>query len=1332
MSESVGLPGSDALAEFLLKDFGEEGVEGEPRTLEGVVDLLQRRGVDELAILGRAAEHVGRHQPQGSPLIEALIRAPSRLLVTLNFDLAAERAARARGDRAVTLGNGRDDLKRVLQILAETSPPSELTVLHLHGSVEEPAEMILGSDGYGRIDSGLLPDVLYELAVRRALVFYGTTLDEPYLLARLQAIPNRNAHVLWCRESDREALTSGRNPILPSRTNIYVETVRHHEDLPATAALFLGTDLPRDSPVPASGVVVPDPDYVTNRLRDRRHPNDPDDLIFASLGMEPKGEVRPDPTEADVVDSPKTIILGEPGAGKSELLKALTARGGSPRTGLLIRLADLRPDRQLGPKQRLSVWAMRGLTSDPEADVGIDALDHERFHFFLDGLDEVPSGLQRTFAAQINELAEEFPRHAFTVSTRPLPSLELLRIDSTEASDWNQFVLAPDKLWRDRFLARREVSLARLYEEMPALEDMEDLLVTPFYLRHIVDLHEAGRLEGQRDIGDLLSTLIDLAIAREQDSLELAGASIRTWLRDVALAAVLAGRRTFSDADLRAFASPDGSDADPIDIARSLEQRLLIAEDEGSFRFHHRLFGEQLAAEALVTRGASRALLDCLVPFVRDGLAGVRPDAVVPVGLACLRSAEWRIAVAERDPTAAARATPSDAPAEEREAALRALWTRARAMQVWVWDYGAGLTDDAEAMSRLLRGNRDSDTAREIEEAVAVGTSQDQGNAIRILSRANADGLEARLRMVLRDPGRNGVVLRQAASAAADGGLTGLIEDIAGMLVDQPDHVVHQTAIHALQDLMGDSPRVDVYMRLMGGPEAGYLLALVLGGIEPEDAMLLLAAYLREQRRNRGDGFWAEEKVPEVFARLRPERLSGKVLAATVDVAVLFDLDLDLSAVFGEADRGAVATRLAELVSHRGLGWWHVARVAALCDHDELVAAGVPSEIVERVQWRREVEAAHAQAAADSGLTRPRSDAHDNLDEDADGGPPPSFGELLEDPESDGMVLSNAQYFAPQTGDLTDAQLAELRHRLAGWWPDKPFQETITRTASDSWQQEMGAAAWVWLGPAAKPRLTPEQWGQLAISGILFAAQTEWLRENGTADGIYQAIDWIGDDGDPDRWAQLLDCCRDPIPNALLVQCADSVEAEAGSDTVRFRLREIAVRIVGSGRDDLAEEIARRQPRFAEVLRPVLAEHGDPHAQAAMLADLMATLDRGELPDEHRLTWMGALGGPELIPDLFGVLRRSYRTSERPARGVVTGFDLHDVVNPTIEAIGRIGGISAVAGYDELIASGGDHRWLRRHREQIAGAVLAADGERFAAIAAIACGIPVLGEAVEL
>src|SRR5437016_5913720 len=95
----------------------------------------------------------------------------------------------------------------------------------------------------------------------------------------------------------------------------------------------------------------------------------------------------------------------------------------------------------------------------------------------------------------------------------------------------------------------------------------------------------------------------------------------------------------------------------------------------GHFGFVHRVFGEFLAAEALLERPDQIAtLFDVAAPIVTQRVRGLRYDWAVPITLLAVRDARWRAELAERDGLAAARAVPPSAPASERLEAGRLIW----------------------------------------------------------------------------------------------------------------------------------------------------------------------------------------------------------------------------------------------------------------------------------------------------------------------------------------------------------------------------------------------------------------------------------------------------------------------------------------------------------------------------------------------------------------------------------------------------------------------------------------------------------------------------------
>jgi hypothetical protein len=350
---------------------------------------------------------------------------------------------------------------------------------------------------------------------------------------------------------------------------------------------------------------------------------------------------------------------------------------------------------------------------------------------------------------------------------------------------------------------------------------------------------------------------------------------------------------------------------------------------------------------------------------------------------------------------------------------------------------------------------------------------------------------------------------------------------------------------------------------------------------------------------------------------------------------------------------------------------------------------------------------------------------------------PVTLGELLERPDrdradTDGEILNGIQRFARQVVDLTVAQHEALIGRLEDWWPAKPFRDTITRVSANEWRQEGPAAAWTWIGPLARPALTAERWAQLATCGVAMPDLQRWLLETETADAAYAAIGFVADEKDPRRWWHVLACCRDPLPNALLLACSESVGLEpdpSDEEGVGHQLTEIGHRFLGNDRDDLARSLAARVPAFNDALMPLLADAGDVSVQERLLTDLTERIDGSGRPAVNELFWVTAIHSPVLLPLLFGLLWRAYPTGDAspvsPPR-VIGGYEPHDIINPMVEAIAAVGGRAAVAGYDEQIAEVPYMRWLAPQRERIALELLTRDGRRFLEVAATRAGVPCL------
>lgn len=115
------------------------------------------------------------------------MRVPSKLIITLNYDLLLEQAAADQG--IAHASHTWQELPCVNRLLAN-GRPAELLIVHIHGSADRPDTIVLDSAGYAQIQNDKNVDDFWTTVARsKRLCFIGVTLDEPYIvqtLGRLQ------------------------------------------------------------------------------------------------------------------------------------------------------------------------------------------------------------------------------------------------------------------------------------------------------------------------------------------------------------------------------------------------------------------------------------------------------------------------------------------------------------------------------------------------------------------------------------------------------------------------------------------------------------------------------------------------------------------------------------------------------------------------------------------------------------------------------------------------------------------------------------------------------------------------------------------------------------------------------------------------------------------------------------------------------------------------------------------------------------------------------------------------------------------------------------------
>jgi hypothetical protein len=1306
VGRDAGLPDARQLAEWLADEVTLAGAPSNRSDLFQVVDAVAPSELSVDAMKQKVAAYIESFALRPTPFLDELVRLPSRFIITFNYDDLVGFVAEQQGLTVRRLSARNPDDRREarrLLVTRESSPPGELTVFHLHGQARAPETLVLDQASYSELTRCRdIYDIVFTLAYRHTLAFVGTVLNEIYLLDKLQELLDAPFHVVFCHQDEMDELTTGR-AALTARQHLRVVGYPDYRDLIVLPRWLNAPQPPRGARTIAITLdpsVEPDAAaYVTSEFEDRAAP-----AVTVS--------------EDDIQAGQRTIVVGVAGSGKTHLVSWLAVNAPAERPAVRVRLADV-PIKPGSPERVLAAWARhaRSSSGQPAINVSGSALNQERLHFLLDGLDEVANELQETAASLIGQVAERFPQHAFTVMSRPLPTLAVLGYgEPAEATPWRFVDLVPGAAWQQRYLADRGVALEQLEATMPALTDMRELLQIPFFLTRTVELLQNGQLEGLRDVGELLGRLVDFALTREQDLLPMVGLNeVRSWLRRVALAAAIAGRRTFTFAELQQVQVTDDLAGDLSTLVQQLQLRLLLSEEDGRLRFSHRLIADQLTAEALAATEPSEALLDTLVPVVDEQLAGVRDDVVIAVSLLCLRSTAWRAAVARRDPMAAARSTPSDADPAERAAAIDLLLRTYDEWRIWAWNRSTpDLVEDTEVIARLLRHDPDGAQVADVRRMVHAGDEIQQGNAIRILARVAPPGLTGDLRRVLRDPARNDVVIRQAAIAAADLGLTELIDDIIFAMLASDESVVHQDGSIALRELTPNDRLLEVAERLAPCRDGMLFNAMVRERMRPDEriklARTLALAGADVLGDDRADLAVAADKV-----RARAEIVQSAAVAAVL----WHDESAEVKALL-EQDPQAAARGMLEARDH-GADWWGLARLASHADLDMLRAAGVDERVMRGAEQARELQAMSAEERAEMRRTIEADMARERERWQTQHPSPPTLAQLLRQraSDSDPTLQTEAFNLQGQVKALADDDLRELRTRLASWWPTHPFKDLI-RVDGSHITLVAPAGAWLLYAPAACMAVTDDQWAQFASQPFIYSEQSEWLRLQATEARMRHAVALMTETR-VRAWQRLLDCCTAPPPAFVVEACAAVVEADPDESHDTTYLMQ---RLAAGGITEAVRAWSARDEIAAHALRPMLALEGDLDAQRQLLDELLHAIRESPAQAGDGLGWMAALRAPEFLGALFEILETLYPRSsdERPR----SGWSRHDVLTPTIEAIATVGTREAVQRYDALLARGDDLRWLRAQRDRIAASVLRAQGEAVAAIAAADAGVPLL------
>ncbi|MCB1826314.1 MAG: HEAT repeat domain-containing protein [Candidatus Competibacteraceae bacterium] len=544
---------------------------GETDFLVAAAELVTERlrGKRPGAFRGWLKDSVGKLAPTQPDIIKTLASWPVKL-TTLNYDHLLEAVT----SRPSLTWQDRDKIEEILRYGGDA-------VIHLHGDFDRPESVILGLSSYAKVvNDSHTQAVLQLFTLGRTLLFVGCggTFQDPNFSRLIEwgreALKDSTArHFVLCRKSEKAKFVElqktapwlypivfgakhedllpflrglapaampshphGPPPKPPSlHLAVYAKAVRDRyaklklESLDATGCYYRELELWR--------VFVPQhvrecQDYLPQVLElpkeHLRRLREEGQIESGELDAERIQELRrryldQTPRNAlELVDDPvlpKVVILGDPGAGKSCLLQALTLRWAErpelERQRLdLPLLIELRAYAQARERDHingfLDFWQRSPLALCQLDSQGLrELLESGRVQVFFDGLDEVfDPALREEVANVIQRFANDFPCVRIVVTSRVIGH----KGESFRSADFHHFMLQEldddqittflGRWYRDTYcsteIVERDEKHARLTRAITDSQPIRELAGNPLLLTMMAILNRYCNLPRDR------------------------------------------------------------------------------------------------------------------------------------------------------------------------------------------------------------------------------------------------------------------------------------------------------------------------------------------------------------------------------------------------------------------------------------------------------------------------------------------------------------------------------------------------------------------------------------------------------------------------------------------------------------------------------------------------------------------------------------------------------------------------------------------------------------------------------------------------------------------
>lgn len=1246
VSAGCGLPTGAQLAEWLRAGDFAVGVDFASLDAKGLGDhpghvasrIFDADPSARGAALPAIAAHIDAAQARAtfSRVVNAIAATPAGVVLTLNYDTLVEEAARAQGRVAHSLVLA-DVPELINDFLLE--PDGELRVVHLHGITSDPGSLVIDHHSYMKqANNGEVRELLAALVANHNLCAIGTRFEEDYLgTVMLARRPSRPRHVIVCDLELAERVMNGGAGIEAERHNWrpcaypvgeygvldgFCERLVTCDEAPPAAGprISLEAEGFEDSYAPRQLIAGDEVDSESELSVEQQ-------ILFSSLSPHDEGVLAREQL---------AVVVGVPGSGKTRLLQELATDRSADRA-IFLRLRDVE-DVVGQPELLMRAWLAKASARGGEPVAAEDVVTGRvRAWFLLDGLDEVALDRRAATAEAVERLAQAFPQHRFTVSSRPVAALADL------STAWRAFDLVCDDEWRKEYLRANGVEEEWFWRQLgdPGLR-LRSLLQVPFFLRGALQLLEAGEEVG--GAMEISLELLDQSL-RADEQLQALGDRVRGWLTRVALLQQLSGTVSVGEEVLKEVSEAEAL-GDPKVLTDLLAGRSLLARSAGRWVFSHRLFGEALACEYLLGRDPAE-WLDCVAPAV-DGWSAVLEHWSAPLRMVLGRSPDWRQRVTERDPRFVARATPVDAAAEERFAAARVLWNRAIELDVWLEPADRdGSATDSEVITDLIRAGGLDRFVEEVRAGLEAPSRFVRGNAIEVLAGVPVEDIEGVLRRVLDDDG-DSVVRRIAAIAARKLGLAGLVEPIARRALSPADAIEAREMASAAIALLPPERKLPLATALLEtGRELGDYLSM--GDAPFADRVRWLELLARaEGERSITLGREVSRLVADLPAGVEgelEERIGYLVALSRSDEAAL----LDFVGSRPRAAHGALRAFEQDEVSR-----WEAQALIDVVSPEAMTATDLREGAIDALTSTRIQAERTAPSAEHDALSAPERSLAAALEL-----PPPQQRQELE------WLAINDRWIA---GELTDEQRPILAEALSAWWGERDLKSAV-RLEGHNATIENWATAVLTFAPVAGLELDEGRWLQVATCGWLFEPQREWLAAQATQARLESATEIAA------GVRVLTDLLRVGIGfDAAPIRERLEAVGPAGADHFDLHMAGSAL-FAAEGVEGL-QRLAAAGEAWREALRPQLAAAGVLEAQLEELESLARRLRTGELAARSELSWLSSVRDARALP----ALERLLVAIGEGATDEPTGIE-----HPVLRAIEASGGITAIALLDRLI-----------------------------------------------